>query len=711
MYDVFVTGIAPHQSGKLAEIKKKLDATLGISDLDLEKLLAPEAAPICLRENVSEAGATKLCSILNKLGLACSYRPHHTNHWQNLSLVPLEEKSDIFTCPACNKQKNLEGAVEPKKCPFCFVDVRSFVAKQKEQEEYEEIRKKLLRKSQHQLEQERLDRLRFEEIKRKQLLEEKIAKELGLQTKFNLKTLRFALQDTRKRYWIPAAMLVLGMAYLSTHQLFANNSPENNFTESAIPEQSMASATVSQQTGDKLAIAKNSQLPDQNDIAATMTPAQAALAQTHSRIGKLLNATPHAEDKTDTILPKEKASKANQLFLESMYSELYNDVEWERFITTQAKALINTGQLKSAYQLSQQQTHLADHIAVVGDLLYTFAKLNRTDLVDASVKKLQLHIQNQPKEQQAVYKAQLGTILQNLSIQNTELLEAEKLALAVKDPVLKSQALSGIATIQKNAGLTDTANRLLQQSEETLKNAAPNFQQFSGYIHLAHDYIKIGFSVNAELAMTQAENLLPKLSPAQQESGLSQLLDTAYLTNNKILIEKYVAHLKTTNFRSNAIYQGILSQFKTNGGTVDPEDLTHIPEHEYAAVATALAALLETDPNKQNALASNAQLELTAIQDPETKALATSKVARYFYRFGHQKEADILFEQALNSARGLTDTEHKDTLLLALAQDNARVFLLDQARQIAKLIHDNNLQATALDLIKNAQQIESAATT
>jgi len=345
---------------------------------------------------------------------------------------------------------------------------------------------------------------------------------------------------------------------------------------------------------------------------------------------------------------------------------------------------------------------------VDGELIAAFSRLGRNDLIDATVSRLQQKILAQPEDLQVVYKAQLGLILQGIGRQQNWLEEAEKQAAGLADPVRQSQVYGKIAVSQKVAGQA-AYNQNFVLAEDKIKTVLPSFEQFSGYISLAHDYKKIGNATNAEVAMILAELTLAKLPASRQEEGLVKLLDTAYLLNDAVYINKFSTRIRDAVYRCKASYLNIQSQIQEGSSGNLAKPLANINEADFAAVTNALAALLETEPAAQSSLLNLAQQNLLLVADQERKAVSSGKVARYLARLGRNQEAAALFDQALSSAQAVQNSAQRDAVLISLAVDNARVFSIDNASRVAGLIHDERLKAATQNLIKNAQAVRLLA--
>jgi rubrerythrin len=711
MFDVYVKGINPERIDELEDIKKKIVVALA-GEQDLERLLYPKGGSICIQKNISEADAKQTSKLLADLGLLCTYKPHQRAQRLKFTLVPLEKAEAFFTCPACQKRQALHGKAEPKFCPLCNVYINKFREEQQEKAEHDDMRQKILRLSRNQLDYEKQENRKEAERKRKALLEEQVAKELGMQSSSAWKPYFGLINQIQKRYQLTALVFI---------SLMGGAIYEYNPTQSAghdslainIPE--TLTRLTPRQPRDTIVIIEK-QLPTLNDMADSQTSgvfvqnsltlAQGTSAQNHAY---LLNAMKAAGLNTRNQATKNSPVTVgeNRLFLDTIYGEIASDVEWDVYINRKAKDYIKSGNLKSAYQLSQQQSDLTDHIGIISELLAAFSSLERTDLIESATVTLTQRIDEQPQELQAIYKVQLAIALQGIGKQNNLLNEAEHLALSLKNPIKQSQALSGIAVYQKSAGQPETANKFLLLAEEKLRAASPGKQKFSAYLNLAHDYAKLGFTVNAELALTQAENLLAYTNKTNQEHSLAMLLNIAYLSNNGVLSEKYASRIKNSAYRSNASYQNIQSRLKDSRSDDVAEQLAGIADPEYAAVTTALSTFLEIDPARQSSLTSTAQLKLTSIQDNEKKAVATSKVARYFYRLGDEKSALILFDQAFSSAKTIDNTDRKDAVLIVLAMDYAKVFLTGDAERMANLIQAKNARAATFDMIKTIEPVKS----
>jgi len=165
--------------------------------------------------------------------------------------------------------------------------------------------------------------------------------------------------------------------------------------------------------------------------------------------------------------------------------------------------------------------------------------------------------------------------------------------------------------------------------------------------------------------------------------------------------------MASSAYRSKALYQNIKWQLQHNTATDAYQQRSAITDVDFAAVARALTAFLETDPGIQKSLIATARQQLSVIAKPENKAIASSKVARYLYRVGNEQEALNLFEQALDLTASIQNSKQKDAALIVLAIDKARVFLDDDAIQIVNRLQDDHFKPALLDMISNAVAIKS----
>jgi hypothetical protein len=715
IYDMYVNGIDPQRAGELEDIKHSVGMMLNIQGSELDAFFSFKAGAVCIQKGISEQGAIIFHRKLLKMGLLCFYQPRQVaSRWDKLSLQSIEETAvNFFTCPACQTQQAMESE-EPKICPKCGENINVYRQDQKDKQEYEEIRQKLLRNADNKLNYEHQQKRKEREKRRKQLLEQQIAKDLGLQPKSKWQTLLLTFKKTKKSHVLIASIIAVTASGWGAYTLFQqqNNDPLaiTMADVSGIPEQVSAEAPFN-----IAGVVDAMQLPSSSDFV------DIDLVNGHgSRIGSCLRCdirntyhNAYSDDrggKTAALVTTDEGQLAaveKTLFLNSMSHELDLDTEWDAFLNKQVQAHISTGKLKSAYLLSQYQTNLTDHIDMLGQLVVSFSKLNRKDLIESMINTLNQRIKEQPQEMQARYNAQVATILKDTGKKLAWFNNAETIAASVPDPIKQSFALSGIAVYQNRAGKTQVASQYFSRAEQKIKSLAPNFEQFSGYINLARDYASIHSNIYAEVVILQAKFLLSTFDAEKHEEGSSMLLDTAYLMDNAALIEQYTQTLKSSAYRSKSVYQTLQAQLKTNAVGDMGKQVSTIDDPDYAAVANATAMFLTAEPAQKKALEIVALQQLMTVKDTINKAVAASKVARYFYRLGNDKEAVPLFSQAFNWAKTIPEKDQKDAVLMILAIDKARVFLPEGANEVAELIAADHLKITTLDTIKNIQAIKN----
>jgi hypothetical protein len=719
MYDVYVNGVDPKRIWNLENIKKDIANELGIENQKLDQLCHSESTPVCFQKNLSKQAAIKICDKLSSLGLICYHRSNVKRSFGALSLVPIEKTDDVFTCPACKQHKSLNDKPEPKVCPHCNVVVEQYLREQAEWQEYEYIRKKLLRRSHEQLKTRVQNKLSEQERLRREALETKVADELDIEQPFEWRG-----TQPKKRYWGTISVAVMSLIGFGAYTYF----PNPDFLASDIPEQltayqldaTLAESRMVEIPEQATVIGADADLPSQSDIINTkptanfstndkQTPAQAASAKSHAEVMNFMNTIGSSAEvkNTKALATKhtELTASENKVFLDSIYREVNDDIEWDSFVKNKLKAQIKAGKLKSVYQLSQYQSHLTDHISIIGDLLTTFSKLGLNDLLEATVKTLTQHIRSQSTDLQAIGSAQLAAKLHELGKSSNLFDESERLALSLRDPIVKSQVLTKVAVYQKMAGQSSAENNLIL-AEDALKQANTEFRKFSGYIDLAHDFVKMDYHKNTELILTQAEGVLNGLDASQQQNGYAMLLDTAYLTNNSVLIAKY-SNLVSPVYQSKALYQNIKWRLREELFPIITPQQPSITDLNFSSVAKSLAASLESDSGVQKDLLTTAQLHFSQIKDSGNKAVAASKVARYLHRLGREREAINLFEQALNETSLIIDTKQKDAVLIVLATDQARVFLTDNAEKIVSRIRNRHFKSGIDDVINTSKAIQA----
>ncbi|WP_347988197.1 hypothetical protein [Methylomonas sp. AM2-LC] len=704
MFDVFVSGVNPNRLGELEDIKQNISSTLGIEGENLEMLLASDGELVCIQENIPENQAIKICNILTEMGLLCSFEVTKTTRWDHLSVEPSNNPSPkTFICSVCEKETPAVNGQKSQICPSCKENIEK-IQIQDEIAEIEALRKNLLLEA-------KLEEQREEEEKRQKQqhndnanIEEQFAKDLDEQNQHQ--SFNFDAPTFKNKYVIPLILLALGLTGLTTYLFW----PENNTSNAALlnnntgktPNQTQSATFGNDNTvkNPPENIGEAGQLPSLLDISNSI-PASAEgelyvqpLISSYQAINKFLQSYNLGSQNSE-------ATTQNRVFETTLYHQLGADIEWNTFLYRKAQQLISDKKFKSAYLLSQFQTNLADQNSIIVKLVTEYAKLSRQDLINATLTKLNQRIKNQPAEMQAIYSLQLDLALQNITNKKNGLEEGENQAFKLIDPVKQSMVFSKIAVIENTLGNADAYNKHFSLAQEKLKEAQPSLEQISGFIDLAADYAKVGNSLNAEVSLILAELSLLKLDPVKQEIGLALLLKSAYQINNATYIKKYAELIHSATSRSKTSFESIELQYHDNLSTDVSKQLSYITNPDFSAIATAFSALLEEDPVIQKTLFDTAIKKLSQITDNESKALASSKVARYMYRLGHINPAISLFDEALDLALKLPKDQQQDAVLILLADDKSKVFFTDSANRVAHLIHDETLKSDTLDMLGN----------
>ncbi|MDD5216412.1 MAG: hypothetical protein PHQ03_12880, partial [Methylococcales bacterium] len=142
-FDIFIKGINPERAGETDEIRVNSAKALKITVGKLDGLLA-QPSGFCIRRNAQEQEAINYQRALSKLGLVCLYSP--TKVLTNLELEPIEEemKAESIICPNCGHAMTIKDEIEPEKCAECGIEIQTFLAQKRQEEEREAMKAKLL---------------------------------------------------------------------------------------------------------------------------------------------------------------------------------------------------------------------------------------------------------------------------------------------------------------------------------------------------------------------------------------------------------------------------------------------------------------------------------------------------------------------------------------------------------------------------------------
>ncbi|MEL0066090.1 MAG: hypothetical protein VXA40_14845 [Gammaproteobacteria bacterium] len=162
------------------EVKHKLCKTLGVDAATVDTWYATEQ-PTAILKDVDEATATKYVEAIRQCGAQCNLQPsgQDKSGW-SLEQMTAADVRDLFICPSCEYEEQLERGGKLEQCPECGLVIAKWEEKMREEAEKEKIRRRLMRDQRLKGDREAELEAKKKELERLKALELEIMKELGI---------------------------------------------------------------------------------------------------------------------------------------------------------------------------------------------------------------------------------------------------------------------------------------------------------------------------------------------------------------------------------------------------------------------------------------------------------------------------------------------------------------------------------------------------
>ncbi len=162
------------------EVKQKLCKTLSVDAATVDTWYATEQ-PTAILKDVDEATATKYVEAIRQCGAQCNLQPsgQDKSGW-SLEQMTAADVRDLFICPSCEYEEQLERGGKMEQCPECGLVIAKWEEKMREEAEKEKIRRRLMRDQRLKGDREADLEAKKKELERLKALELEIMKELGI---------------------------------------------------------------------------------------------------------------------------------------------------------------------------------------------------------------------------------------------------------------------------------------------------------------------------------------------------------------------------------------------------------------------------------------------------------------------------------------------------------------------------------------------------
>lgn len=165
---------------EINEVKQKLCKTLSVDAATVDTWYATEQ-PTAILKDVDEATATKYVEAIKQCGAQCNLQPsgEDKSGW-SLEQMTKADVRDLFICPSCEHEEQLERGGKLEQCPECGLVIAKWEEKMREEAEKEKIRRRLMRDQRLKGDREAELDAKKKELERLKALELEIMKELGI---------------------------------------------------------------------------------------------------------------------------------------------------------------------------------------------------------------------------------------------------------------------------------------------------------------------------------------------------------------------------------------------------------------------------------------------------------------------------------------------------------------------------------------------------
>lgn len=162
-----------------AQVKTSLAEKLKVETAKVESWFE-SGKPTLLLKEVGPDVADRYMQAILSCGGNCNLQPSGSDGKGSLSLMPKPTNVELFFCPSCQHEEELEPGTTYDQCPKCDLVLAKWAEKQEEDRKKEEIRRRLMRDARFRDEGQDEEQRRKEELAELKRLEAEIMKELGI---------------------------------------------------------------------------------------------------------------------------------------------------------------------------------------------------------------------------------------------------------------------------------------------------------------------------------------------------------------------------------------------------------------------------------------------------------------------------------------------------------------------------------------------------
>lgn len=162
-----------------AEVKASLALRLKVDASKVDSWFE-SGTPTLLLKDVAPDVADRYMQAIIACGGNCNMQPSGSDGKGSLSLMPKPANVELFVCPSCGYEEELEEGATYEQCPSCELVLEKWAEKQEEERKKEEIRRRLLRDARFRDDHDNEEQRRKAELAELKRLEAEIMRELGI---------------------------------------------------------------------------------------------------------------------------------------------------------------------------------------------------------------------------------------------------------------------------------------------------------------------------------------------------------------------------------------------------------------------------------------------------------------------------------------------------------------------------------------------------
>lgn len=710
-FDVFINGIQPDQATKSQQIIEEFSKKLQISSQEAKKIISSPNTRIS--HSASKEQAKKLQQSLQEIGVICIFRP--SSMGTELSLEPLEIKEEIAitTCPNCNSKFSGDSNTPPEKCDNCGVYIEKFLQINSDQNEKEEIKRRILLKNSMQADRGKKIKDEKEAEIRKKILEQAVLDENP------------DIEGEKKKNKQPViifggAALVASAACIS-YILFAQN---ENLPVEAIHSSSIVATTQEkiQETGgletelpaspnltqneDELAteIPTSSSSPENIDELATEIPvsstsvaglqvnqnnasissSQEGLSNTHEQASQVLNAfgldpdafannSSNSQGKTSSsslastglsnshlnnlkILEEQPHKKtpsgvSNNALTTFLLNYGIDEQEWEYYLTKKIEKLIKNNNFAHANQLISYLKNTENFIFLSSKLLNNIGQTKINSSIETKIISF-------PLELQAQYFSQAAQSHNKKETSDILFIKAEKHWELISGPNKQLSSALQIAVSYFKFGNTASANRFFKKIKPLLSQISTAENQIISRTAISHAFQEVGQNKIALNWLKSTDKFIKNAN----KSSLQEIINSYAYLNQLSRVSALVKQVPSTGVQDELLYNAVKVSLDSglNNNAINLAESIKNPMNK-ALAYTLLASYLE---DKINYLSSaETLLNKINIKEASNIAIISSRIAQQYARQKNTSKVNDLFQQTKQLIGSLPSSAEKDNVL------------------------------------------------